>query len=414
MPKFTGALTKYPARASCAWYVGLIAVGALVLTLPICRQSGKSPVTVLDAVFTATSAACVTGLAVRSTGHDFSPLGQLAILALIQLGGIGIMTVTTLVTFRLGGRESLRHRAVLAETLGANAEPDLRWVLRSVMLTTFAIEGVGFVLLAVRNLFDQPLGEALWHALFHYSSRCPAKSADIRSNIRRRNQSSVSIMAYAKRFVVLGLGTFGRALAEKLAENGCRVTGVDRSRGPVEDLKDVLYESVIADVTERESLEHLSLPDADAVLISLGGNISFSLLATLHAKELGAKRIIVKGATPEHGKLLMHLGVERVVFPEQEIARELADRMTWPNVLDFVPIDPNYSLVEMAAPESCAGQTLKEADLRHRFNVWVLGVKDALSGKLTIFPDADFKLSDDQLLLAIGKQEDLNRLRELK
>ncbi len=221
-------------------------------------------------------------------------------------------------------------------------------------------------------------------------------------------------MAKAKRFVVLGLGTFGRALAEKFAQNGCRVTGVDRSRDRVEDLKNVLYESVIADVTEREALEHLSLPDAEAVMISLGENISLSLLATLHAKELGAKRIVVKGVTPEHGKLLMHLGVERVVFPELEIARELADRMTWPNVLDFLPIDPDYSLVEIAAPDSCAGQTLQEADLRRRFNVWVLGVKDALSGKLTIFPSGDFKLSDDQLLLAIGKQEDLGRLRELK
>ncbi len=167
MPKVTGALTKYPARASCAWYVGLIAVGAMVLTLPFCRQSGKPRITVLDAVFTATSAACVTGLAVRSTGQDFSPLGQLTILMLIQLGGIGIMTVTTFVTFRLGGGESLRHRAVLAETLGATAEPDLRWVLRKVMLMTFAIEGAGFVLLAIRNLFNQPPGTALWHALFH-------------------------------------------------------------------------------------------------------------------------------------------------------------------------------------------------------------------------------------------------------
>ena len=94
--------------------------------------------------------------------------------------------------------------------------------------------------------------------------------------------------------------------------------------------------------------------------------------------------------------------------------KEAADRLTWPNVLDFLPIDPEYSLVEIAVAESCAGQTLRDADLRKRFGVWVLGVKDALSGKLTIFPDADFRLSEDHILLVVGTQSGLDQLRELQ
>lgn len=221
-------------------------------------------------------------------------------------------------------------------------------------------------------------------------------------------------MAAAKYFVVLGLGSFGSALAHRLAHNGCRVTGVDQSREFVEGLKDVLYEAVIADVTDRETLAQLGLPTAHAVFISLGEDISLSLLATLHAKELGAKRIIVKGVTAEHGRILEHLGVDRVVFPEIEIAQELADRITWPNVIDFLPIDPEYSFVEMAVPTTVAGQTLREADLRRRSGVWVVGVKDALADKLEMFPDAEFRLNDDQLLLVVGRQPDIERLRELK
>jgi trk system potassium uptake protein TrkA len=221
-------------------------------------------------------------------------------------------------------------------------------------------------------------------------------------------------MADTRRFIVLGLGSFGTALATKLCQNGCRVTGVDADATRVESLKHLLYEAVIADVTETESLKELSLQTAYAVFVSLGENITPSLLCALHARELGAKRIIVKGITQDHAKLLKSLGVERVIFPEIEIAMELADRMTWPNVIDFMKIDPEYSFAEITTPASFVGIPLRDANLRKDFGISVVGVKDALSGKLHMFPDGDFVLNDDQLLVVVGRQTDLNRFRELK
>lgn len=173
-------------------------------------------------------------------------------------------------------------------------------------------------------------------------------------------------MAENRHFVVIGLGTFGRALAERLCQNHCRVTGMDANAMRVEELKDVLYEAVIGDATDREALQHLPLKYANGVFISLGEDITRSLLATLHCKELGANRIIVKGVTDEHGKILSRLGVERVVYPEIEIARQTADRYTWPNVVDFLPIDPEYSFVEMAVPETFTGKTLQQINLRRK------------------------------------------------
>jgi trk system potassium uptake protein TrkA len=213
---------------------------------------------------------------------------------------------------------------------------------------------------------------------------------------------------------VIGLGTFGAALASRLCKNGCRVTGVDSDKERVEGLKSDLYEAVIGDATDRETLQHLTLSDADTVFISMGEDITRSLLATLHAKELGARRIIVKGVTAEHGKILKSLGVERVVFPEVEIAESLADRITWPNIVDFVPIDPEYSFFEIAVPDSFAGKTIQQLDLRRKYGVWIVGVKDALSGKLQMLPAADFTLNDDQLLLVIGKQEEVQGMRQVK
>ena len=217
-----------------------------------------------------------------------------------------------------------------------------------------------------------------------------------------------------KHFVVLGLGMFGSTLAKRLSQNGCRVTGVDISEECVNRVKDILYETVIANATDRASLEQLSISSADAIIISLGDTIVPSLLATLHAKELGACRLIVKGLDEDHAKLLTYLDVERVIFPKIDVAKELADRMTWPNIIDFIPIDPDYSLVEIKAPQSWRGRTLTDIDLRKQFDVSVVGVKDVDSNHVSVFPDGAFELSADQLLLVVGRQNDLNRLRDIK
>jgi trk system potassium uptake protein TrkA len=190
----------------------------------------------------------------------------------------------------------------------------------------------------------------------------------------------------AKKFIMLGMGSFGTALATKLAANGCRVTGIDGRPERLEAVKNLIHEAVIGDATDREVLESLPIRDATAVFISLGENISQSLLATLHVKELGARNVIVKGVTKEHGKILEHLGVDRVVFPEEEVARELADRMTWPNVLDYLPIN---------------------------IGVHVMGLKDVMKGKFEMFPDGKTKLLEDQVLLVVGRETEIAALREL-
>jgi len=207
MPQFTGRLLKYPARVSFFWYLGLIVAGTLALQHPLCRGSQNRPISLLDAVFTSTSAGCVTGLAVRSTEHDFSFAGQAVILVLIQLGGIGIMTVTTFVMFHLGGRETMRNRAVLSETLGAGAGADLKWILRNVLAMTFLFEGIGFLLLTLRNLFDHRPAIALWHALFHsVSAFCNAGFALHDDSLTRYQGDPLVNLTVGALIVIGGIG----------------------------------------------------------------------------------------------------------------------------------------------------------------------------------------------------------------
>ena len=167
MARFVGSLARHPARTAFASYAGGVLAGGLLLLLPLCRAPSKPPIAPIDAVFTAASAVCVTGLTVRSTGHDFSLLGQIVVLLLIQLGGIGIITVTTYITLRLGARQSLHNRTLLAETLGSGDEPDLRAVLRRVVRFALLFEAAGAVILTARFLFDYSVLDALWHGLFH-------------------------------------------------------------------------------------------------------------------------------------------------------------------------------------------------------------------------------------------------------
>lgn len=205
MAKFTGSLVSYPARVTIMWFAALILLGACILTLPISHGKPDAPVSFLDALFTATSAACVTGLAVRSTPHDFSPFGQGVILGLIQLGGIGIITVTTFVTLQFGGKQSLRQKAVIASTLGGESY-DLRWVIRNVLLFTIGAEGVGFAILAVRNLLlnEAPWEQSLWEAFFHsISAFCNAGFA-LHDDSLVRYKSDVTTNTVIMGLIVLG------------------------------------------------------------------------------------------------------------------------------------------------------------------------------------------------------------------
>ncbi|HAN97471.1 MAG TPA: hypothetical protein DCQ98_08590 [Planctomycetaceae bacterium] len=174
MLRLAGSLPIYPARVSSLCYLLLMIGGGLLLALPMSRAK-EEPLAAIDCLFTATSAVSVTGLGVVSTRNDFSWFGQLVILTLIQIGGIGIMTLTTFVVFQLRERASLRHQAIVGETLGVKGMTDLGWVLRTVVLGTLVCEGIGAAALFPVFLTRHGVADAAWHAVFHaVSAYCNA------------------------------------------------------------------------------------------------------------------------------------------------------------------------------------------------------------------------------------------------
>ncbi len=213
---FTGALATYPARAACLYYLLLIFVGTLLLWSPVALHPSRDPrtqaISLNEAVFTATSAACVTGLTVRSTGEDFSLFGQVVILLLIQLGGIGIMTVTTFTLVTFGQRESLRQRALMQQTVGLSTDQGLQPLLVRVLGFVLLTEIAGFVLLAgwllLRQAYHPEVGitaaDVLYDALFHTVSAFCNAGFSLFSDSLTRYQGDVPVNLIISGLIILG------------------------------------------------------------------------------------------------------------------------------------------------------------------------------------------------------------------
>lgn len=165
--KFVGTLADFPARTLFAWYIGLIIVGTGLLLLPACRAAHGDPLGLTAALFTAASAASVTGLMVTSLETDLSFLGQLVVLLLIQLGGLGVMSIGTLLFVSVTGRQPVRFHLLTKETLGAPLGADVGRLILLVLGATLLLESIGAIALLLARLGDGPLVDVLWWAVFH-------------------------------------------------------------------------------------------------------------------------------------------------------------------------------------------------------------------------------------------------------
>lgn len=207
MPKITGSVTKYPARMSLLCYLMFMVLGAILLYQPFCHRPGSEPISAINSLFTATSAVCVTGLTVVSTQNDFSMWGQLVILVMAQVGGIGIMTITTFVLFRLGRRQTLRQRAVVTEIAGSDEISDLRRILWSVIVMTFVLEAAGALMLWISLVPAMPAGEALWSAIFHsVSAFCNAGFSLYDDSLTRFQRNHLLLLTVSALIIIGGLG----------------------------------------------------------------------------------------------------------------------------------------------------------------------------------------------------------------
>jgi trk system potassium uptake protein TrkA len=217
-------------------------------------------------------------------------------------------------------------------------------------------------------------------------------------------------------FAVIGLGRFGSAMAATLAELGQEVIGIDSSEDRVRDMAEIVGQTIELDATDERALRSAGIQDVDVAVISIGENIEASLLVVMQVMGLGVKEVIAKAVTPLHGKILQRLGVSRVIYPEREMAIRIAHGLVVPNVLDYVELSRDFSIIELPAPASFVGRTLKDINLRQRYGLQLIAIKRlAPNGEETtnVAPGGEDQILDGDKLSLLGDNERLSQIDKL-
>jgi len=212
-----------------------------------------------------------------------------------------------------------------------------------------------------------------------------------------------------KQFAVIGIGRFGASVATTLYEMGNDVLAIDNSEAKVEGIVDQVTHAVVADSTNEAALKSLGITNFEVVIVSIGQDIQASILTTLLLKELGVNYIVAKARTVLHGKVLQKIGADRIVFPERDMGIRVAHNLVAANVLDFIELSPEYSIVEIIVPQNMVGKSLRELDLRARFGLNVLAIRSA-DKKINVSPAATDRLQHGDVMIVVGQNEKIQEL----
>jgi trk system potassium uptake protein TrkA len=212
-----------------------------------------------------------------------------------------------------------------------------------------------------------------------------------------------------KKFCVIGLGNFGFHVVSTLYEQGHEVTAIDTDKEKVQSVKDICTYAILGDAASKEFLSAQGVNEMDAVVVSTGERTHLSTLITLYLKELKVRRILVKAIGEDHGRILERVGASDVIYPEKDMARRIAHSLSTPNILEFIPLAEEYSISESAPPKHFLGKTLIDLDLRRKFNITVIAIKDVLSDQFIPAPPPSHMIKDSDILIVIGKTEDVEK-----
>jgi trk system potassium uptake protein TrkA len=216
-----------------------------------------------------------------------------------------------------------------------------------------------------------------------------------------------------KQFVVIGLGTFGFNVAVELAKQGYQVLAMDSDKDIVEEIKNHVTESVVANAMDKKTMEELIDKNFDTAIIGLGENfMEATVLSIVHLKTIGVKHIIVKSMNELKGEVFRSVGATEIIYPEIESAIRLARRLSIPALIDQIPLAPEYSIVEFALPDSFIGKTIRELNLRRKYNVTIIAIKNILQDEMVLVPEASYKFSPDTALIILGKHSDIDKLKK--
>ena len=214
-----------------------------------------------------------------------------------------------------------------------------------------------------------------------------------------------------KSYIVIGLGRFGTRAAKRLCELGCEVLAIDSNSDLVQPISGMVTQAVVADARDKEVLRALGARDFECAIVAIGTNLADSVLATMNLKELGVPYIVCKASDETHRQVLMKLGADRVVIPEQEQADRLAKSLSSPNVLEYIELSDEHGIVEIPAPKGWQGKSLKELNVRAKLGVNIIAIET--DGNINVSPSADYKITQNDIMVVLGDTAALEAVQKL-
>lgn len=211
-----------------------------------------------------------------------------------------------------------------------------------------------------------------------------------------------------KSVLIIGLGRFGRHMAQKLIEEGNEVLAVDKSEERTDSAVALVPNIQIGDATSEDFVESLGVNNFDICVVAIGDNFQAALETTVLLKDAGANFIIARASRDVHKKLLLRNGADYVVYAEREMAERLAVKFGAKNVFDYLELTPEYSIYEISTPPSWYGKTIVGKEVRSRYHISILAVKE--DGQLFPLPRPDHIFSPTETLIIMGHEQDVKAL----
>jgi trk system potassium uptake protein TrkA len=209
-----------------------------------------------------------------------------------------------------------------------------------------------------------------------------------------------------KQFAIVGMGRFGSSVARTLSGLGFEVLAIDQDEQRTQDVANFVTHAVQADATDEDAMRALGLGNFDVVVVAIGQDIQSSILTTIILKEMGVPTVIVKAQNELHGKVVRKIGADKVIYPERDMGQRVAHHLVSPNILDYIELSEDYSIVELKVNSKMVGKNLRQLDIRakHRCNVIAIKTGD----KMNIAPHAEDLITENDVLIIVGKNKDLN------
>lgn len=213
-----------------------------------------------------------------------------------------------------------------------------------------------------------------------------------------------------KEFAVIGLGRFGGSMVKALSDEGVEVLAIDNDEEKVNQFANIASHAVVGDTTDEAVLKSIGIRNFDHVIVAIGDNIQASILTTLILKELGVKHITVKATNDYHEKVLSRIGADQVVHPERDMGRRIAHNIVSNNVLDYLELSDEHSIVEIVASRRLDGNTLIDLDIRAKYGINIVAIK---RGKdIIVSPQATDAIRQGDILIVIGADTDITRFEK--